>query len=199
MDQKMISIDTGMFVKSLEPDFCGDAAVIKKYENRTRCFLFDALGHGREAWKSAELCISLVNDSNIIDFVALAKLIHNGIKAKRVRGVVAGFCEIDHSAQKMEYLAMGDISIRIFGPNRTTLVSFPGIIGEVYRTPFVRKTDVFPGDIIVLNSDGIRNSVAENEIQKFLSGSAEETARQIVTNFRRETDDASCIVLKVNK
>ncbi|MCD6116050.1 SpoIIE family protein phosphatase [bacterium] len=193
----MINVECSYFIRPLEKPFSGDAACVIKTEKCIYCFLFDVLGHGKEAWESAEICVDIVREHYNHDFVHLAEIIHKRLKKDHLRGTVAGFCKVNTYTGSMSYLAFGDVALKLFGKNKTDFIPFRGIIGEVYRTPAVRDVSLSEGDIVILHSDGVHNLISERQYPGLLTDSADVAAKSIVDLFGRETDDASCIVLKV--
>jgi len=78
-----------------------------------------------------------------------------------------------------------------------------GVVG--YRLPTLRDqvVDVYPGDLLIFITDGIRSGFVKNEIQDPLSRkkldktkSAQQLADHILTEYGRDTDDAMVLVAR---
>jgi len=71
-----------------------------------------------------------------------------------------------------------------------------GILGYMIPTPQQGEARLVRGDLLVMSSDGIREHFDPDNFADLFTGSAEDIAWGLIKNLGRQTDDASCIVLR---
>ena len=103
---------------------------------------------------------------------------------------------LDTQNMEFSFVQMGDIHGKIYGPKRRSLIGQAGMLGQAIRRPVVRKELLSDGDSLVLCTDGIRERYELNEIQGFRTLSADALAHQIVGQFGKDHDDATCLVVR---
>lgn len=192
----MTNVDCHLEKKGLifEGDKCGDTGFIS--QNEEHCFfaLIDGLGHGEEAQNAAHLAEHHLEDNHHHDLKDIMVGLHTALQGSR--GAVASLCRLNMADGRMEYLGVGNITTRIFGIDNVRLTLGDGIIG--YSLPTLR-TQVFqltPGDVVMLYSDGIRDSFEEYDCPGLLVGSAKDIAKRAFECFYRGDDDGSCLVVR---
>jgi len=173
---------------------CGDTGVV--VSDGETCFvaLVDVLGHGPEARQSAIVAEEFLPTCADADLAASLKGLHD--KLRRGRGAVATLCQLDLASGELLVSGVGNITTRVFGSENTRVLPRDGIVGYSMSTPRVQKLRLRPGDIVLLYSDGIRESFDTHECPGLLDGSAREIAQRVMRHFRKKDDDASCLVLR---
>jgi serine/threonine protein phosphatase PrpC len=86
--------------------------------------------------------------------------------------------------------------VRVLGPRASRFVVRDGILGYTISSPREETARLFPGDVLVMHSDGIQEHFAAWECDTLLTGAAETIAANLVRRYGKENDDASCIVLR---
>ena len=154
----------------------------------------DALGHGKIAHDIALAARASVEADPPLPVTEIITAIHHSLKG--TRGAVAAVCRLDTDTGLLTYSGMGNISIRIIGSRPERLVTRDGVLGYMIPTPRQGETRLFPGDILVMTSDGIREHYDPDMFADLFTGNARDIAQSLIRHLGRQTDDASCIVLR---
>ncbi len=192
----MLDIDTHLITRSLTgpEDECGDAGVIHLSHDHCFLALMDVLGHGKEAHEVAVVGEGYLQAHHDGDPVELMKGLHACLTG--TRGAVAALCRVDRMNGEMEFVGVGNIAARLYGPSTLSFVSRDGVIGYRLPTPRKQRGKVYPGDILVLSSDGIKEHFDPVFHPDLFKGSARDIAEKVMDQLGKESDDASCIVLR---
>ncbi len=192
----MKTIDTHLIKRSLTgpEDECGDTGVIGM--NGDTCFLalVDVLGHGKEAHDVAVVAERFLEENRKLDLVDLMKGLHAHLNG--TRGAVAGLCSLNLKNGEMEFVGVGNITVRLYGTSPVSFVSRDGVIGYNMTAPKKQRAQAHAGDILVLTSDGVKERFDPVFYPDLLKGSAKTVATNIMEQLGKGTDDASCIVLR---
>ena len=195
----MAAQDYCIRIRPLVQHYSGDTGLVVDWGDTVFLALADALGHGREAWESAEIVRRYLEKNHRMDLVELVAGLHDHVRQKGVRGVVIGACRLEKKTGALSYLSIGDITIRKFGAAPKTLVSIPGIVGGTIRTLHPRTTSLDDGDVLALYSDGVKYHFGIKDYPLILKHDAGTVARNLIEKFGKDHDDASCIVLRYRK
>jgi len=173
---------------------CGDTGLIKVDHGQCFLGLVDALGHGKRASEVAVAARSYLECHFQDDLVALMQGLHEHLKG--TLGAVAAVCRLDIDTGDLSHAGIGNIAVKILGPRAAKIVARDGVIG--YRIPSVKEQErkLYPGDILVLHSDGIQDRFNTLDCTDLLGGTAETIASGILQKFGKQDDDASCITLR---
>lgn len=192
----MAEIDVHIIAKALTgiPEECGDMGFARTDGNRCTLALVDALGHGKTAHGialTARTCLEENYDRPVTEIVAA---LHKSLRG--TRGAVAAVCRLDLSCDTLIYSGVGNISLRLLGSRQERLVIRDGILGYMIPTLRQSETRLFPGDLLVMSSDGIREHYDPDNYPGMFTGRAEDIAGSVIRDLGRQTDDASCIVVR---
>ena len=174
-------------------EFCGDAGVIKKYGNSLFFGLIDGLGHGRKAHKAASLSEDYLNEHYTKPLDELLKGLHEILIG--TAGAVAGIGRFELDTGNLTYAGIGNITARIYGNSSHSLISRDGVIGYTIPNPRLEESRLFPGDLLILTSDGISEHFLPGNFPGLLEGQARDIAGKFLKALRKD-DDASCLVLR---
>lgn len=192
----MGSVDYHFVFRALSggADACGDAGVVKVYDNQCFLGLVDVLGHGKDAHKVACIACDYLEEKMGDDLVVLMQGLHGRLKG--TRGAVAALCRLDIHTGNLNYVGIGNICAKILGPRAFTFVPRDGVIGYVTSTPREEHRNLHPGDTLVMTSDGIKEHFDPLDCIGLLNGTAESIAKGLLKQFGKKDDDASCITLR---
>lgn len=192
----MASIDFGMCYRAmLGPDFeCGDITFVKQYDNQCLFALIDVLGHGSEARKIAISADKYLDENYKNNLIDLMNGLHQYLKG--TRGAVVALCHLEILTGEFTYIGIGNITVRIFGAKTIRLTPKGGIVGYKITTPRSINLKLYPEDIILMYSDGIKEHFDIVECAALLKEDAQDIASGILKQFGKKNDDASCIVLR---
>ncbi|MFA9464757.1 MAG: SpoIIE family protein phosphatase [Velocimicrobium sp.] len=176
---------------------CGDCGKI--FDDGDKCFLamIDVLGHGSEARQVGIIAEEYLEKNHHNDLFTIMNGLHTQLMG--TRGAVAALCIIDNNSGRIQYTAVGNITVRIFGHRNIRLVSRDGIVGYGNIRPVVQEAELVPGDTILLHTDGIREHFDELECAGLFKECAEVITKEIMSRFARGNDDAACIAYKYLK
>lgn len=192
----MPNVDLGMCFKALlgSKEECGDIAVVKKYEDQCFIALIDVLGHGQEARKVALLSKKYLENNCKEDLVDIMNGFHCHLKG--TRGAVAAICHLNVFTGELIYVGVGNISTRVFGIKNMRFIPKDGIIGYIMTNPKKHIIKLYPGDTVLIHSDGIKEHFDIFQCPGLLRKNAKSIAQEIMQRFGKENDDISCVVLK---
>ncbi len=174
--------------------FSGDVALIHEHGAGTFLSIVDAVGHGRTAHHVATKIEKILRSEETNDLAALIQSLHRQLEGGPGAVIIAGF--LDTETLVFTFVQIGDVHGKVFGPRRRTLVGQPGMLGHAIRTPNIRSETLSAGDTLVLCTDGIIERYDLAEIQGQRTIPADALARQIVKQFGKDHDDATCIVVR---
>jgi negative regulator of sigma-B (phosphoserine phosphatase) len=113
------------------------------------------------------------------------------------RGAAVGLCAIDAAAGRLDYVGIGNTTIRRFGETDTRLVSQDGVLGQNMRTPRLQTLELVSGDAIVLYTDGVSDRFTATDYPGVLLHPPKQMADNIVQRFGKDHDDAACVAVRV--
>ena len=177
-----------------EPE-CGDMGVIRDWDNHCFFGLVDALGHGQEAHDVARLAIDYIEAHCQEDLVVMMRGLHERLKGSK--GAVAALCLLNTATGQLLHVGVGNITVKMMGSNPFSFVPRDGVIGFQIPAPRLNTRTVFPGDLLIMHSDGIREHFSPLDHAGLLEGDARGVAGRLLDHCSKRDDDASCIVLRV--
>lgn len=174
----------------------GDTYVINHISPaKTLAAVIDGLGHGTEAHLASQLAKEQILQRTDLPLDSLLKHLHDSLRG--TRGVVIGIILIDTDKNKLQFSGIGNIEGVVFADNeKKSLLSFGGIIGHNMRTPRVFEFDFNPNDFVCLFSDGITARWSFSDVN--WKNHPQQNAEYIITNFSRQTDDATVLIIRYN-
>jgi len=172
----------------------GDMYLIKEFDHKVLISLIDGLGHGAFAAVAASKCVKCIEEhyhyglKEIVEFC--------DIELRKTNGVVMGIVLIDFDYSSLIYAGVGNISASLIGKKPVQFISMNGIVG--YRLPVIKeyRYDYTSGDTILLYSDGISSKVMHYPALRLKEHDVQEIAREIMTLFAKEEDDATVVVAR---
>jgi negative regulator of sigma-B (phosphoserine phosphatase) len=172
----------------------GDTVVIRPLEQGLFVAIVDVLGHGPEAHELTHVIDAYLGRYGTFDVSGLMTRLHQHLKGSR--GAAAGLCAIDAATGRIDYVGIGNTTMRRFGKAETRFVSQDGVLGQNMRTPLAQTLQLEPGDLIVLYTDGVSDRFTSDDYPGVLRHPSEEVANNIVQRFGKGHDDAACIALR---
>lgn len=176
---------------------CGDLAIVKDEKLSCLMVLIDVLGHGSEARVVAMAAEKCLDNCDSDSPIALLQKLHGCLKGSR--GAVVSICAVNKANGFLTHAGIGNIEVRIFGAKPTRLVSRDGVVGYGTIRPKENQVQLFPGDIVMMHSDGIKAHFDATECAGLLMEDAEAIVEGTMRRYGHKKDDASCIILKILK
>lgn len=192
---KTLEVAALLLAHPLEP-VCGDAWSVSAHEGTTHLLLCDGLGHGAAAAEAANLALTtfkrLPEGPVAGMFAALAADLSG------TRGSVAALCRIDEGGRRMSHCGLGNITTLIASANGVKRMPVrDGQLGGPARSPLVTDTDLVPGNVIIMHTDGLATLRNLETRPELLRRSSLAIAGTLLRDDLRGRDDAGVIVARV--
>lgn len=175
---------------------CGDQYVVQPTKNGTLIAVVDGLGHGSEAAESARVASEIIkrqaDDESVISLIR-----HCNEEMKRTRGAVISLAAFNAKDHTVTLLSVGNVEGVLLranahaDPNRENVMMRGGVVGSHLPTLQALVVPVFPGDILIFATDGIRNGFDQNVP---LGASVQHIADTICRQYNKGNDDALVLV-----
>jgi len=178
-------------------DECGDAWAIADDSGRTTVFVVDGLGHGAGAAEAAHAAVETFSDAGDGDLEQLAARIHAAMRM--TRGGAAALCRLDPWRRRADFVGVGNVAGRLVGNGGShAMVSLNGTLGAELAAPRIRRLsyDLDDGAVLVMSSDGVRDSFDLNDHPGLLDHDPLVVAAVIHRACSRGTDDATVVVAR---
>src|SRR5256885_762901 len=175
----------------------GDLHVVARFAGGVLVALLDGLGHGEEAAAASRAALPVLHDHAGDSPLLLVPRCHDALR--RTRGVVMSLASFRTADSSMTWTGIGNVEgilLRARGdpdhPDASISVR-GGVVG--YQLPPLRAETlpVFPGDTLIMATDGIRSGFATGLA---IENSPQEIAESILARFARGTDDAHIVVAR---
>lgn len=167
---------------------CGDAVLAHVADGRALFVVLDALGHGAEASRVAQLGMwALSRLPSGID--AARALVELQDVLRGTRGAAATCLSL--SDLEAQVLGIGNVACRTLAAPMP-FVPRPGIVGSSRRLPEPVRLVLLPGQRLVLHSDGVSHRF---DLRKIAAMTPEEACGYILHQHRHAHDDASVLVI----
>lgn len=174
---------------------CADLGYIKESRDSLFFSIADVAGHGDNAHDLSRTIEKYFAKNHKKDLVNLMKGLHAHLEGSRGAVGVAGL--LCKRTGVVEYVGIGNISMRKFGKKNTRFISNEGIIGYVIHTPKIQRLHLSAGEVLLLYTDGILDHFKASECPKGLfDKDAKRIVNGIMKHFNKGNDDAGCIAIR---
>jgi serine/threonine protein phosphatase PrpC len=175
----------------------GDAALVQATADGVLVAVVDGLGHGDEAAVAAQAAVAVLREYGGEPLPSLLQRCHVHLQA--TRGVALAVAVLDAAKATVTWVGVGNVEAVLIaaapGPARgkQCLTNRGGVVG--YRLPAVeaRVVPIFPGDLLILATDGIDECFVSAEMPR---APPDRQARAILDDYGKATDDALVLVLR---
>ncbi|WP_166267821.1 SpoIIE family protein phosphatase [Marinobacter caseinilyticus] len=179
-----------------DEEVSGDTGVIKQLGDELFIALVDGLGHGSEAHIAAAGAAKYLDGARLKNsLIDIMQGLHKHLKGTRC--AVVALCRLNQRTGMLNYVGVGNISVKIYAPKPIRFVPREGIVGYIISTLREETLVLSEGAILVLHSDGLPAHLDFSEVVSRQGSSARDIAETLVSEFGKKDDDASCIVVKV--
>ncbi|MCX7082606.1 MAG: SpoIIE family protein phosphatase [Methylococcales bacterium] len=196
--QPTINFEIGMRIRAYAGQIVsGDQVLSIPLENGHLLAIVDATGHGPVAHKMALMLFTALRkiaSSNLSDMMnKLYELSRGSI------GAALGLAFFDTNKRAVHYAGIGNTNFTVYSDKKWRGVSRDGMMGQRLPTFTEQSTSFNPGDMAIMFTDGLSESLTNEEAMKLRLQDANAIAYRLVEVLGKAHDDASCIVLKWNK
>jgi anti-sigma regulatory factor (Ser/Thr protein kinase) len=172
----------------------GDALVIEEGAGLVLLAVIDGLGHGQEAHRASQKAAAYIRAHTHLSLTALLEDCH--AELRRTRGAVIGLVRIDLSNSRLTCAGIGNITIKIAGPQLVCHpLSVPGIVGHRIKAAREEVLLFQPGDLLFIHSDGISGKFDPKLLDTGIL-SSRKLAERIVQEYGEYHDDQTVIVAR---
>lgn len=175
----------------------GDDCFMREEPGGFTLAILDGAGHGSSARAVVDRARSIL--SSLPDCVtptqALREL-HQGLKGTPGASVAIVSLVAKERHWEGSYCAVGDIGIVVSGHRFKHLPVTDGVVGYAVHSSTAMPLRLEHGERLILVSDGINPGFEEGLESHQLTPDSLEIARSVVLDFKRDYDDASCLVFR---
>jgi len=190
-----VSFDTAEVNRPCYPEHVsGDSTVVKQVAGGILLGCIDASGHGARAHDLSVRLAQQLRAAAGTDLGHLLWLLHQS--AVGTIGAAAAIAFVDTTHSTLAFAGIGNIRIRCVGAAPWAGICRDGVLGERFPTPEVQRFHLHAGDVVLLYSDGIRETLSTQVLARMHLGVASHIAENVLQHGGKSTDDASCVVLK---
>jgi len=176
---------------------CGDSTVVQQVPAGLLLACIDASGHGKRAHAVAEPLADLVRTANITQPDQLLQRMHQYCIG--TVGAAATVAFVHAARGELLFAGVGNVRIRCVGASPWAGISRDGVLGERFPAPHVQRFPLHADDVVLLYSDGIRETISNQMLRRVRLGTAQQIAEHVLREGSKTTDDASCVVLKCRR
>ncbi|MFA9518456.1 ATP-binding protein [Halopenitus sp. H-Gu1] len=171
----------------------GDAFIAKTWNDKTLVGVIDGLGHGSRAHQAATTARTYVESHAERPLASIFRGTDRACKG--TRGVVMALARFDWAENTLTFANIGNINVKVSGPEWTGLVVRRGVVGGNNPGASVVTRDWDPGYTMVLYSDGISTRWKWSEIRERGDESAGAMANRLLKQYGKSDDDATALVV----
>ena len=177
----------------------GDRCVIAVANGTALIAVIDGIGHGAEAAAAADAAATVLETSPQEPLRTLFDRCHAQLRATRGAAMtVARFASHGHT---LDWLGTGNIKTVLLrrsahGFSCMDLLTYSGVVGAQLTKRASSQTEVTPGDVLILATDGIDRKF----IDSIRYDEAPQTqAERLLAAYRSPTDDALVLVARLGR
>ena len=182
---------------ALDGHASGDLHVVATSEDSALVALIDGLGHGAEAAFAARTAAAVLTERAALSVSDLMLACHEELHG--TRGVVMTLAQIDAQHDTLTWCGVGNIETVLLHTDpaaplaREALSARGGVVG--YRLPplKVASSPVWPGDLLVLATDGLRSGFTELVRAE---SDPQSLANELLARYGKGSDDALVLVAR---
>ena len=149
----------------------------------------DGLGHGPDAAAAAERALLAIEENAAEPLQPLVLLCHQALAD--TRGVAMAIAAV-YGDGATEWLSIGNVEAAIVRPHRVdTVYHFAGVVGHQLPRLRVPTTQLHPGELLVMATDGITTAFLDDVDT---AHPPSRIADSTVASYARPVDDALVLV-----
>jgi negative regulator of sigma-B (phosphoserine phosphatase) len=177
----------------------GDRCVIAVADGTALIAVIDGIGHGEEAAAAADAAALVLEASPNDSLRTLFDRCHAQLRT--TRGAAMTVARFESHGRTLDWLGTGNIKTVLLrrsahGFTCTDLLTYSGVVGAQVTKRGASHTEVTPGDVLILATDGIDRRF----IDAIRYDEAPQTqAERLLAAYRSPTDDALVLVARLGR
>jgi hypothetical protein len=173
----------------------GDRQLLRRFAGGTLIAVIDAIGHGAQAERVAELAAATLEKDPAAPAAVLMRRCHERLRA--TRGAALALARIERRDRLLSWVAVGNVYgllLRAAGaPAGEALLVRGGLVGGRLPALEPQRFALGPGDTLIVATDGIERRFSES-LPATLA--PQEMADWILRSHARADDDALVLVAR---
>lgn len=184
----------------MDSSHCGDQYGWWRQNGTVTLCIVDGLGHGKEAEIAGKAAVEYVEQHVGEPLVELLTGCDKAIRG--TRGVAMGLAQLTTATGELEFAGVGNTRTRLvatgqFKPKSSFLSSAYGIIGGGFRKVVPETVSTEPGDLLFMYTDGLKEMFDLSGYRDLKTAEAEPLARQVLKDWKRDSDDGAVLVARM--
>ncbi len=175
----------------------GDTTIVQSRNGTLFLAMVDVLGHGTNAHKLAIQIRAFLEAEWHVDVTDTLLRLHEAIQGSI--GAAAGIASLDLATGNLRYTGVGNTVIRKFGDSSVRLPSTDGVVGSRMRSPREHLLQLGNTEVLIFYTDGIKDRFGLKDYPQLMYESSRSVARNIVRNYGKQYDDATCLAVRFKK
>ncbi len=175
----------------------GDRYILQTTPRGVLVAVVDGIGHGVDAARTADIAIRELQDSAGESLITAVRNCH--AKLRGTRGAVISLAYFDEPDNTMTWLSIGNVEGVLLRkdvqmvPAQEMLLLRGGVVGDNIPRLSASILPIYPGDLLLFATDGIRSSFANN---LNTNSTTQLIAENIIERHWKKTDDALVLVAR---
>ena len=180
----------------------GDFAVAVRRERRAVAVLIDVAGHGMGSFvvgrPVAQHLTEIAKEPRRLTPSLLLSAANELLRDTQGAAVAAAVVENNRAC----VASLGNVRcLRVHlrsdrSAHCTRISSRDGLVGVRFHSAKEQTFDFGRNELLIMHSDGVGRNIGDWSVSEMYAGRAASIARAIVSRYGRDTDDASCLVIK---
>jgi phosphoserine phosphatase RsbX len=173
----------------------GDLAVVAPFPGGALVALVDGLGHGKDAAAASLAAERVLLEAPYEPVTELMQRCHAALRG--TRGAVISMASFDGNEGTMTWLGVGNVEGLLVraqaGSAVEAVAQRGGTVGYSLPPLYPRTIVVYPGDTLVMASDGIRHGFKSEVIP---ARTPQQIADEVLAHWSKSSDDACVVVAR---
>jgi serine phosphatase RsbU (regulator of sigma subunit) len=188
------TLGMGLFHQAIAGEtVCGDAYAVIDQGSTIVVAVADGLGHGELAAVASRNAIAFVQANVHLTPMALVEACHAALRG--TRGAVLAVVKIDRAGKTLTHAGLGNVETRIVGVAKTHYpVTVNGIAGQQARPFREASFPFYPGDLLIMHTDGISERFITNTASRRLD--PQTLANRIAQEHGNSLDDQLLLIVR---
>lgn len=173
---------------------CGDGIGLWRKGGIVFLAIVDGLGHGPQAAKASTAVLNFISENFGAPLPELFQACD--LAVRHTRGAALGAARIETDANQLYYAGIGNTRTMVFGERKIRLDGDPGIIGAGFRKLNVDSIELESGDLVFMQTDGLKRLTDPREYGGLLYGELDPLADRMFQDNYLGTDDGALLVFR---